>query len=252
MTAAVAQPSPALSARDLVAGYLPGIHILHGVSVDVLAGQIRCVLGPNGTGKSTLLKVLFGFLRPQCGEIRLGGALLEGVAPHAMGARGVVYLPQRPSVFPFLSVEVNLRLGAWTFRRHRACVRARIEHAYERFPILRERRQQEAGTLSGGQQRQLEIARSLLSDPAVFLIDEPTASIEPRIAAQIYALLQGLAAEGKAVLLVDQNIRGALGVADHVYVMRTGTLFAEGPRAEFADDVETLVSRWLYTSEPGA
>jgi branched-chain amino acid transport system ATP-binding protein len=243
--------APMLSARNLVAGYLPGIHILNGVSVDVLAGEVRCVLGPNGTGKSTLLKVLFGFLPPLSGEITAEGQTLNGTGPHEMGRHGIVYLPQRPSVFPFLPVEVNLRLGTWTFRRDRARVHAAIEGAYERFPILRERRRQSAGTLSGGQQRQLEIARALLTDPAIFLIDEPTASIEPRIAAQIYGLIEGLARAGKAVLLVDQNIKGALGIADHVYVMRTGALFAEGPRSDFTDDVETLVSRWLYTRDSG-
>jgi branched-chain amino acid transport system ATP-binding protein len=243
-------PSPVLSARDLVAGYLPGVHILNGMSVDVFPGQIRCVLGPNGTGKSTLLKVLFGFLPAVSGEIDAGGRKLRGVRPHEMGRHGIVYLPQRPSVFPFLSVEVNLRLGTWRFRRDRARVRAAIERAYTQFPILAERRGQAAGTMSGGQQRQLEIARALLTDPSIFLIDEPTASIEPRVAAQIYDLITGLARAGKAILLVDQNITGALGVADHVYVMRTGSLFVEGPRADFTDDVETLVSRWLYTRDP--
>ena len=238
---------PVLAARSLVAGYLPEINILNGMSVDVMRGQVRCVLGPNGTGKSTLLKVLFGFLPAQQGEIRMGNTSLDGVPSHEMGRHGITYLPQRPSVFPFLSVEVNLRLGTWQFRRNRALARERIEQAYARFPILRERRHQTAGTLSGGQQRQLEIARALMTDPSVMLIDEPTASIEPRIAAQIYALIAGLAREGKAILLVDQNINGALGIADYVYVMRTGTLFAEGPRAEFSEDVETLVSRWLYT-----
>ncbi|HSU07390.1 MAG TPA: ABC transporter ATP-binding protein [Acetobacteraceae bacterium] len=242
--------APALTARNLVAGYLPGIHILNGVSVDVFPGQVRCVLGPNGTGKSTLLKVLFGFLQPISGEIIADGRTLAGTGPHEMGRRGIAYLPQRPSVFPFLPVEVNLRLGTWIFRHNRARARAAIEQAYERFPMLRERRRQAAGTLSGGQQRQLEIARALLTDPGIFLIDEPTASIEPRIAAQIYGLIEGLARAGKSVLLVDQNIKGALEIADHVYVMRTGSLFAEGPRADFADDVETLVSRWLYTRDP--
>jgi branched-chain amino acid transport system ATP-binding protein len=241
---------PALSARNLVAGYLPGIHILNGMSVDVLPGEVRCVLGPNGTGKSTLLRVLFGFLPALSGEIMVHGRRLAAVAPHEMTRHGIAYLPQRPSVFPFLPVEVNLRLGAWSFRHHRARVRSTIARAYEQFPILWEQRHQVAGTLSGGQQRQLEIARSLLTDPTIFLIDEPTASIEPRIAAQIYHLIEGLARAGKALLLVDQNIKGALGIADHVYVMRTGSLFAAGPRAEFTDDVETLVSRWLYTRDP--
>jgi branched-chain amino acid transport system ATP-binding protein len=206
------------------------------------------VLGPNGTGTSTQLKVLFGFLPPQQGEMHLGGVSLRGIASHRMARHGITYLPQRPSVFPFLSVEVNLRLGAWPFRSNRALARQRIEGAYAKFPVLAERRRQIAGTLSGGQQRQLEIARALMTDPAVMLIDEPTASIEPRIAAQIYALIAGLARDGKAILLVDQNIKGALGIADYVYVMRTGSLFAEGPRTDFAEDVETLVSRWLYTA----
>jgi len=239
--------APALTARNLVAGYLPGINILNGVSVDVFRGQIRAVLGPNGTGKSTLLKVLFGFLPALEGEMRLGATSLNGIASHRMGAHGITYLPQRPSVFPFLSVDVNLRLGTWSFRRNRALARERIERAYTQFPILLERRRQLAGTLSGGQQRQLEIARALLTDPEVMLIDEPTASIEPRVAAQIYRLIRDLAEAGKAILLVDQNIVGALGIADYVYVMRTGALFTEGPRADFSDDVETLVSRWLYT-----
>ena len=235
--------TPVLTARNLVAAYLPSINILNGMSVDVLAGQVRCVLGPNGTGKSTLLKVLFGFLPAQQGDMQFGSTSLHGVASHAMGRLGITYLPQRPSVFPFLPVEVNLRLGTWSFRRDRALARSRIERAYAQFPVLAERRRQAAGTLSGGQQRQLEIARALLTDPTVMLIDEPTASIEPRISAQI-----GLARDGKAILLVDQNIKGALGIADYVYVMRTGALFDEGPREAFADDVETLVSRWLYTT----
>ena len=123
----------------------------------------------------------------------------------------------------------------------------RIERAFAQFPILKERRRQQAGTLSGGQQRQLEMARALLTDPAVMLIDEPTASIEPRVAAQIYELITTLARDGRAILLVDQNIKGALGIADHVYVMRTGILLEEGPRSAFSADIETLVARWLYT-----
>ncbi|MBS0559454.1 MAG: ABC transporter ATP-binding protein [Proteobacteria bacterium] len=236
-----------LTARDLVAGYVAGINILNGMSVDVLRGEVRCVLGPNGTGKSTLLKVLFGFLQPVSGEIVRNGKSLVDVPSHRMGQYGVTYLPQRPSIFPFQTVEANLRLGTWQFRKNRALAAERTEAAYARFPVLRERRRQLAGTMSGGQQRQLEFARALMTDPAVMLIDEPTASIEPRVAAQIYELIAGLARDGKAILLVDQNIKGALGIADHVYVMRTGTLLEEGPRAQFTADVEHLVARWLYT-----
>ena len=240
--------APALAARKLTAGYLPGISILRGVSVDAVRGQIRCVLGPNGTGKSTLLKVLFGFLPAWEGEVLLDGRPLNGTPPHEMGRHGVAYLPQRPSVFPYLSVEVNLRLGAWQYKAHRSRVDALVQRACDQFPILRERRRHPAGTLSGGQQRQLEIARSLMHDPAVFLIDEPTAGIEPRVAAQIYGIITEIAGEGKAVLLVDQNIKRALEIADYVYVMRTGTILAEGSRESFGGDTETLVARWLYES----
>jgi branched-chain amino acid transport system ATP-binding protein len=243
----VSDIAPELVARGLVAGYVAGINILNGMSVDVLRGEVRCVLGPNGTGKSTLLKVLFGFLSPVAGEISRNGTTLIDVPSHLMGRHGITYLPQRPSIFPFMTVEANLRLGTWQFRADRTLAAERIAAAYDRFPILKERRRQLAGTMSGGQQRQLEIARALLTDPAVMLIDEPTASIEPRVAAQIYELIAGLARDGKAILLVDQNIKGALSIADHVYVMRTGALLEEGPRAQFAADVETLVARWLYT-----
>ena len=239
---------PCLAGRDLVAGYLPGISILRGVSVDAVRGHVRCVLGPNGTGKSTLLKVLFGFLPATEGDVTLDGRSIRGLAPHQMGDRGIAYLPQRPSIFPHLTVDWNLRLGAWRYKRHRAHVDALVERALEQFSILAEKRRQPAGTLSGGQQRQLEIARSLMHDPAVFLIDEPTAGIEPRVALQIYGLIKDLAAQGKAVLLVDQNIKRALEIADYVYVMRTGTVLSEGSRESFGGDTEALVARWLYES----
>jgi branched-chain amino acid transport system ATP-binding protein len=240
--------SPALTARNLVAGYLPGIDILRGVSVDALRGQVRCVLGPNGTGKSTLLKTLFGFLPASAGDVQLDGRPLRGVAPHQMGDHGVAYLPQRPSIFPYLSVEVNLRLGVWRYKRHRVHADALVQRAFQRFPVLLERRRQAAGTLSGGQQRQLEIARSLMHEPTVLLIDEPTAGIEPRVAALIYDLIKDIAAQGRAILLVDQNIKRALEIADYVYVMRTGTVLAEGSRDEFGGNTEALVARWLYAS----
>src|SRR5215469_3210272 len=216
MTSPPVTTAPWLVARDLVAGYLPSIDILRGASFEATRGQVRCVLGPNGTGKSTLLKVLFGFLPAREGEIRLDGNPLLAVPPHEMGRHGVAYLPQRPSIFPHLTVEANLRLGAWRERSERARVEQMVKGACEQFPILWEKRRQPAGTLSGGQQRQLEMARSLMHDPALFLIDEPTAGIEPRVAVLIYELIKGLAAKGKAILLVDQNIKRALEIADYV------------------------------------
>ena len=248
MTAAATNTTPWLVARGLVAGYLPGIDILRGVSVEATRGQVRCVLGPNGTGKSTLLKVLFGFLSPRQGEIRHNGKPVPALVPHEMGSHGVAYLPQRPSIFPHLTVDVNLRLGAWRYRNERRRVDDLVRQACQQFPILRERRWHAAGTLSGGQQRQLEIARSLMHDPVLFLIDEPTAGIEPRVAALIYDLIKNLAAQNKAILLVDQNIKRALEIADYIYVMRTGTILSEGSRQEFGEDTEALVAHWLYAS----
>jgi branched-chain amino acid transport system ATP-binding protein len=247
MESAASNATPALVAQGLVAGYLPGINILQGVSVQGFRGQVRCVLGPNGTGKSTLLKALFGFLPVREGQIYFDGRLANAIPPHEMGQHGVVYLPQRPSIFPHLTVDVNLRLGAWRYKRERGRVDDLVREACERFPMLSERRRQVAGTLSGGQQRQLEFARSLMHNPALFLIDEPTAGIEPRIAAFIYELIKSLAAQGKAVLLVDQNIKRALEIADHVYVMRTGTVLSEGSRDSFGGDTHALVAHWLYS-----
>jgi len=240
--------TPCLAARGLVAGYLPGVSILRGVSVAAERGHIRCILGPNGTGKSTLLKVLYGFLSASEGEITLDGRSIKGVMPHRMGDCGMAYLPQRPSVFPYLTVDWNLRLGAWRYRRDRTRVNALVDRALEHFSVLADKRRQPAGTLSGGQQRQLEIARSLMYDPTVFLIDEPTAGIEPRVATMIYGFIKDLAAKGKAVLLVDQNIKRALEIADYVYVMRTGTVLSEGSRDTYGGDTEALVARWLYES----
>ena len=240
--------TPCLAARGLVAGYLPGVSILRGVSVAAERGHIRCILGPNGTGKSTLLKVLYGFLPASEGEITLDGRSIRGVMPHRMGDCGMAYLPQRPSVFPYLTVDWNLRLGAWRYRRDRTRVNALVDRALEHFSVLADKRRQPAGTLSGGQQRQLEIARSLMYDPTVFLIDEPTAGIEPRVATMIYGFIKDLAAKGKAVLLVDQNIKRALEIADYVYVMRTGMVLSEGSRDTYGGDTEALVARWLYES----
>jgi branched-chain amino acid transport system ATP-binding protein len=246
MTAA-SEPRPVLDARSLVAGYQRDVNILTGVSVRAWAGRIACVLGPNGTGKSTLLKTIFGFLRPVEGKVVYRGGDITGLAPHRMLAQGITYLPQHPSLFPYLSVEVNLRLGLWHARARDAA--ERIERVYGRFPVLREKRRQPAGQLSGGQQRQLEIGRAHLTDPELYLIDEPTAGVDPITSADVYRIIERLAHEdGRAILLVDQDIRRALAVADHVYVIRNGALFAEGPREDFGGDTAALVSHWLSAS----
>ena len=240
---------PLLACEHLVAGYTRDIDILRDISVKAWPGRISCVVGPNGTGKSTLLKVLFGFLKPSGGRVRLAGDDITGSAPHRMLALGVAYLPQRPSLFPYLSVETNLKLGLWHARAKKAAVAGKLEEVYRRFPVIGEKRSQPAGELSGGQQRQVEIARSLMADPKVYLIDEPTAGVDPQTSGMIYEIVAGLAKDlGKAVLLVDQDIRAALAITDHVYVVKTGSIFSEGAREDFGSDTDALVARWLYAS----
>jgi len=181
--------------------------------------------------------------------VTLEGQDITGSAPFRMLGLGLAYLPQRPSLFPHLTVESNLRLGMWHARPKKAVLAERLERAYRQFPVVREKRHQQAGELSGGQQRQVEIARSLMTDPSVYLIDEPTAGVDPQTSETIYEIIERLARElGKAVLLVDQDIRAALAITDYVYVVKNGAIFSEGARADFGNDTAALVARWLYAS----
>lgn len=242
--------SAILRAEDLVAGYTSDIHILQGLSVQAWRGRVACVVGPNGTGKSTLLKTLFGFLRPDSGRVVFEGEDITGKPPYRAIHRGIVYLPQKPSLFPFLSVESNLKLGAWHARLAKAALRRKLDAVYERFPVAREKRRQPAGTLSGGQQRQVEIARSLMTDPHLYLIDEPSAGVDPQTSEAIYEMVLDLARDmDKAILLVDQDVKSALEITDYVYVVKSGRLFAQGPRSDFQGDTDALVAQWLYAHE---
>ncbi|MBN9075934.1 MAG: hypothetical protein BGN87_09480 [Rhizobiales bacterium 65-79] len=243
------EATPLLACENLVAGYTRDINILRDLSAKAWAGRISCVVGPNGTGKSTLLKALFGFLKPGSGRVTLGGEDITGQPPFKMLGAGLAYLPQRPSLFPYLTVESNLKLGLWHARPKKAVLAEKLERAYERFPVVREKRSQPAGELSGGQQRQVEIARSLMTDPSVYLIDEPTAGVDPQTSEIIYGIVRDLARDlGKAVLLVDQDIRAALAITDYVYVVKNGAVFSEGAREDFGNDTDALVARWLYAS----
>jgi len=233
--------------EDVHAAYHGDIMVLNGLSLQVRRGQVTGIIGPNGAGKSTALKTMYGFLTPSRGEVRLKGERVNGLAPSQMVRRGVSFVPQNRSLFNDLSVEDNLRLGCWHFRRDKPRVRRALERVYEMFPALRERPEEPAGNLSGGQQRFLELARSLVLEPEIILLDEPTAMIAPRLSRELYTFIEGLPAHGITVVLVDQNIRQCAAVSDHLYVLDLGATRAEGTRAQFGDDqqLRAMIQEWL-------
>jgi branched-chain amino acid transport system ATP-binding protein/neutral amino acid transport system ATP-binding protein len=225
-----------LAVDDIHAAYQSGVDILQGMSLKVPVGGFVLVIGPNGAGKSTLLKTVFGLLAPHRGAISLGGQAIAGLAPHEVKRLGVSYVPQELNTFPHLTVEENLRVGGWTIRHDAARLRARIARVYEIFPVLAERRRDKAGGLSGGQGRMLSVAREMITEPRLMLVDEPTVGLAPNLAEQVYELLQtARRAIPAAILLVDQNVSDALRHAEEVVMMNLGTVKAAGPVAEFAE-----------------
>lgn len=221
---------------DLHVGYYKDLDILQGVSLKAQEGQIVAVLGANGVGKSTLLKAIYGFLKPRAGKIMLQDREITGIASHKLIQEGISYIPQHSSVFPFLSVEDNLQLGAWTFRNDRERVQSKLEENYQRFPLLRDRRNDNAGLLSGGMQRMVEVGRTLMTDPKVILVDEPTAGLAKMLSQEVYDMLTQLRDnERLTIILVDQEIRQALKIADYVYVLELGRNRVSGPAHEFTD-----------------
>jgi branched-chain amino acid transport system ATP-binding protein len=222
--------------KDLHVGYYRDLDILRGVSMQAEDAQITAVLGANGVGKSTLLKAIYGFLKPRSGKILLQGEDISGTPPHHLTDLGVSYIPQHSSVFPHMSVEDNLRLGAWTFRREKARIQRKLDENYERFPLLYERRNDNAGLLSGGMQRMVEVGRTLMTDPKLILVDEPTAGLAKLLSSEVYRMLAALRdEENLTIILVDQEIRQALKIADYVYVLELGRNRVDGPTQEFTD-----------------
>lgn len=225
-----------LEMRDLYVGYYKDLNILQGLNIKVQRNKITAVLGANGVGKSTALRAAFGFLRPNQGDILLEGESILDIATYNRILKGLAYIPQQPGVFKDMSVEENLELGGWTFRRDKKQVREKIEANYERFPILKEKRKQITGELSGGQQRMVEIGRTLMADPNMLLVDEPTAGLSKMLSEEVYEMLTALTSRDDiTILLVDQEIRHALKIADYVYVLELGRNKYEGPATEFED-----------------
>jgi branched-chain amino acid transport system ATP-binding protein len=225
-----------LEVNDLYVGYYRDLNILQGVSIKAEKGKITTVLGANGVGKSTMLKAIYGFLKPNAGQILLDGKNVLGVPTHKLIEMGISYIPQQPGIFRWMAVEENLELGAWTFRNDRARIRRKLEENYQRFPALKDRRHSQAGELSGGMQRMVELGRTLMTDPQLILVDEPTAGLAKMLSEEVYQMLVDLRdKEGMTIILVDQEIRQALKIADYVYVLELGHNKFEGPVEEFAD-----------------
>jgi len=226
---------PLIEFERVVAGYSPTLTILNELSLDARRGEITLLIGPNGAGKSTALKALFGLLTPRTGEIRLEGRRISGMSPRDMIDCGLAFVPQGRNLFPSLSVLHNLELGGITLPG-RKLLRERIEEILDPFPRVRERLGNQASTLSGGEQKQLEIGRALLLKPRVLLIDEPSIGLSPKISREVFLLLRRLADTGTTVLMVEQNVRSALKYADRALVLEMGRLALDRPAGELLED----------------
>jgi branched-chain amino acid transport system ATP-binding protein len=216
------------------AGYSPSLTILNETTLDARKGEITLLIGPNGAGKSTVLKTLFGILVPRSGKVRFEGKCINGRTPRQLLADGIAFVPQGRNLFGSLSVRHNLELGGITLPR--AELPGRIEEALVRFPRIRERIDNQASTMSGGEQKQLEIGRALLLRPRVLLIDEPSIGLSPKLVQDVMGLLRGLADAGTTVLMVEQNVRTALKYANRALVLEMGRLALDRPASELLHD----------------
>ena len=228
--------SAVLEASDIVAGYVPDMPILHGVSVQVGGGEVVSIIGPNGAGKSTLIKAIAGLVHVTSGMVRLEGRDITGVAAHKLAGEGVGFVPQTGNVFATLTIQENLVMGGAPLGR--AVADQRIEEIYAMYPILAEKRREKAGVLSGGQRQILAVARALLTKPRLMLLDEPTAGLSPKAAAELFEVVRDLADKGAAVLMVEQNAKAALRQSDRGYVLAEGQNRIDGPAEDLLADEE--------------
>jgi len=223
-----------LSLSDVSAAY-GGFQALFGVSLEVRAGESVAVIGPNGAGKTTLLRLISKLIEPTNGKIQFNDQLLNRVAPHDVVSRGIAHVPENRRLFPRLTVEENLRMGAFTAREK---YKERLSLVYELFPRMKERRAQAAGTLSGGEQQMCAIGRALMSGPKLLLLDEPSAGLAPVVVQAIFELVRKICAEGYTVLIVEQNIRQVLKVVGRAYLLEAGKIKMQGPSRDFLQSEE--------------
>ncbi len=225
-----------LEVRDLVTAY-GAIEALKGVTLSAKQGEITCILGPNGAGKTTLMYSIAGILKPRSGSISVNGTEITGTsAPRAL-AHGIALVPENRLVFPSMSVEENLRAGAYhRLARDRPAVLEDIDKAYVRFPALERLREQAAGTLSGGEQQMLAVARALMSRPKILMMDEPSLGLAPLVVSEVFSIIRQLNAEGVSIVLVEQNAHKALQVANHFYLLDQGSVAFSGAPGDIGED----------------
>jgi branched-chain amino acid transport system ATP-binding protein len=209
---------------------------LHGVSLTVEKGELICVLGANGAGKSTLLKNIVGLVKPRQGSIEFAGKRIEQMAAFQIVREGITLCPEDKKIFPQMSVMKNLLLGAWVHGNDQAKVQKNLEEVFELFPILKDRQSQMAGTLSGGEQQMMVIGRSLMSNPQLLMLDEPSLGIAPLVVARIFEVIREINRRGTTILLVEQNASISLKTATRGYILETGQLILEGKAAELLQD----------------
>jgi neutral amino acid transport system ATP-binding protein len=225
--------TPLLCVEDVYAGYIKDLDILQGINFALYPGELVVVIGPNGAGKSTLAKTIFGLLTPHRGKIIFNGESIVGLPPNQIVKRGMCYVPQISNVVPSLTVEENLEMGAFTRSGSLRELKAQI---FELFPRLVERRQQRAGTLSGGERQQLAMGRALMLQPMVLILDEPSAALSPVLVNSVLELIQRIHQSGTSIILVEQNARKALALADRGYVLESGRDRFEGKGSDLLND----------------
>ena len=231
-----------LDVRDLRAGY-GGVEAVHGISLRLEPGRVATIIGANGAGKTTTLLAISGIVRATAGTIDFSGRRISGLAPHDIVAAGLVQVPEGRLILAQMSVRENLHVGAFT-RRDRADIATDVESMFQRFPVLRERADVAAGSLSGGEQQMLAIARGLMARPKLLLLDEPSMGLAPILVAQIFAIIKSLRAEGLSILLVEQNARQALAISDYAYVLERGNVVKHGASSDIARD-EAVAAAYL-------
>jgi branched-chain amino acid transport system ATP-binding protein len=234
-----------LEVKNIVAGYTREVPILNGVNLTAQDGRVTVILGPNGAGKSTLLKTIYGYLTPQEGEVLHDGKRIQDLKPNQMLGEGIAYLLQGHSVFPRMTVEENLELGGWIMRGDQKRMQTALDFVYARFPRLREKRSFLAGILSGGEQRMLEIARLTMTGPRTILLDEPSVGLMPSLVDEVYEEISKLKDERYTILMVDQNVRKSMSIADYVYALALGENRYEGPREEMEKKLDDIVREWI-------